>query len=60
VRERDIVEDNVELSCALEEVLPDARRHNLSLRDELGGVKLGHNGFQDFVADRWEDTLSCE
>jgi hypothetical protein len=27
------------------------------LRDELGGVELGHDGFEDFVADGGEHTL---
>jgi hypothetical protein len=29
----------------------------LSLGDELGGVKAGNNGFEDFISDGGEHTL---
>ena len=53
----DVLKSDVELLSTLEEVGADAVGDGLTLGDELGGVELGDNGLQDFVSDRWEDTL---
>lgn len=53
----DVLEDDVELSCALEQVLADPGRDDLALGDQLCGVELGDGGLEDFVADRGEDSL---
>ena len=53
----DILEGDVELLGALEEVVADAVGDGLTLGDELGGVELGDDGLEDFVTDGWEDTL---
>jgi len=55
--ERHVLEDDVELAGALEQVLADAGRDDLALGDELGGVKLGDGRLEDLVADRWQDAL---
>ena len=52
-----VLERNVELGGALDEVGADALRDGLALGDELGGVELGDDGLEDFVADGGEDTL---
>ena len=57
VRNGDILEGNVELVGALEQVGADAVRDGFSLSDELCGVELGDDGFEDFVADGGEDSL---
>jgi hypothetical protein len=57
VRDGHIFERDVELASALEEVVPDAVGDGLSLGDELGGIELGHDGFEDFVSDGGEDAL---
>lgn len=55
--DRDVLESNVELGGALHEVGADALGDGLTLGDELGGVELGDDGLEDFVADGGEDTL---
>lgn len=57
MRDRDILEGNVEFRRTLEQVGADACGHGFSLRDELGGVELGDYGFEDFIADGGQDTL---
>ncbi len=57
MRDGDVFEGDVELGGALEQVGADAGRDGLALRDEFGGVELGDDGFEDFVADGWEDAL---
>ena len=42
---------------ALEQVGADLVGDGLALGDELGGVELGDDGFEDFVTDGGEDTL---
>jgi len=42
---------------AFEQVCTDALRDSLTLGDEFGGVKLGDDGFEDFVADGRKDTF---
>lgn len=53
----DVLKSDVELLSTLEEVGADAVGDGLTLGDELGSVELGDNGLQDFVSDRWKDTL---
>jgi hypothetical protein len=57
VRDGHVLEGDVELAGALEQVGADAVGHGFALGDELGGVELGDDGFEDFVADGGEDTL---
>ena len=57
VRDGDVLERDVELGRPLEQVGADAGGDGLALRDELGGVELGDDGFEDFVADGGEDAL---
>jgi hypothetical protein len=45
------------LSGTLHKVGADAVGDSFTLRDELGGVELGHDGLEDFVTDGGEDTL---
>lgn len=47
----------MELGGALQQVVPDALGNGLTLGDELGGVELGDDGLEDFVADGREDSL---
>jgi hypothetical protein len=53
----DIFKSNVELVGALEQVGTDAVRHGFALGDELGGIELCDDGFEDFITDGGEDTL---
>ena len=57
MRDGDVFEGDVEFGGALEEVGADAIANGFTLSDEFGGVKLGHDGFEDFVADGGEDTF---
>lgn len=52
-----VLEGNVELGGAAGEVAADAVGDGLALGDELGGVELGDDGLEDFVADGGEDSL---
>lgn len=68
VGDGDVFEGDVELRGALHEVRPDPVGDGFTLGDEFGGVELGDDGFEDFVADGGEDTfvvvgtvgLSCQ
>ena len=53
----DVLEGNVELARALEQVRADLVGDGLALGDELGGVELGDDGLEDLVTDGREDTL---
>ena len=57
MRDRDVLERDVEFGRAFEQVGPDAGRDGFALRDEFCGVELGDDGFEDFVADGGEDAL---
>ena len=57
MRDGDVLERDVKLGGAAEEVGADAGGDRFPLRDELGGVELGDDGFEDFVADGGEDAL---
>jgi hypothetical protein len=52
-----VLEVDVELLGAAEEVAADAVADCFTLGDEFCGVELGDDGFEDFVADGGEDTL---
>lgn len=54
---RDVLEGDVELSGTLHQVGTDTVGDSFTLRDQLGGVELGHDGLEDFVSDGREDTL---
>jgi len=53
-----ILEGNVEFLCTFQELGSDAVRDGFTLSDEFGGIELGDNGFEDFVANGWKDTLN--
>jgi hypothetical protein len=53
----DVFEGDVELVGALEEIGADTVRDGLTLGNELGGVELRDDGFEDFVTDGGEDSL---
>ena len=57
MRDTDVFEGDVELAGAFQEVGADAVADGFALGDELGGVELGDDGFEDFVADGGEDAL---
>ena len=57
VRNGNVFEGDVELLSSAEEIGTDTVRDSFSLRDELGGVELSDDGFEDFIADGGEDTL---
>jgi hypothetical protein len=57
VGDRDVLESNVELLCTLEQVGSDSVADCLTLCDELCGVELRYNSFEDFVSDGGENTL---
>ena len=57
MRDGDVFQGDVEFGRAFEKVGAYARGDGLSLRDQFGGVELGDNGFEDFVADGGEDAL---
>jgi hypothetical protein len=57
VGDGNILEGDVELSGTLHKVGTDAVGDSFTLRDEFGGVELGHDCLQDFVTDGGEDTL---
>jgi hypothetical protein len=42
---------------ALKEIGADAVGDSFALRDEFGGVELGHDGFEDFVANGGENSF---
>ena len=57
MRDGDVFEGDVELGGAFQEVGADAGGDGFPLRDQFGGVELGDDGFEDFVADGGEDAL---
>ena len=52
-----IFECYVEFLGTLEKVRSDAVADCFTLVDQFCGVKLGYYGFEDFVADGWEDSF---
>jgi hypothetical protein len=57
VGDGNILQGDVELGCALHQVGLNSSRDGFSLGDELGGVELSHDGFEDFIANGWKHTL---
>jgi len=57
VGDADVLERDVELLRPLQQVRPDPVADRFSLRDQLGRVELGNDGFEHFVADGGEDAL---
>jgi hypothetical protein len=57
VSDGDILEGDVELSGTLHQVGTDAVGDSFTLCDQLGGVELGHDGLEDFISNRGENTL---
>ena len=57
MRDGDVFEGDIELRGALEQVGAYAGGDGFSLRDQFGGVELGDDGLEDFVADGGEDAL---
>ena len=57
MRDGDVLEGDVELGSASEEIGAYAGGDGFSLRDQFGGVELGDDGLEDFVANGGEDTL---
>lgn len=53
----DVLESDVELRGSLHEVCADTVGDSFTLGDQLGGIELGDNGFEDFVSDGREHTL---
>jgi hypothetical protein len=53
----DIFQGDVELLSSLQQVGADSVADGFTLCDQLSGVKLGDDGFEDFVSDGREDTL---
>ena len=51
----DVVEDDVEVPSPVGQLFPDQHGDLLALSDQLGCVELGHDAFQDLVADGRED-----
>jgi hypothetical protein len=52
-----VLEGNVELAGALEQVGADLVGDGLTLGDELGGIELGDNGLEDLVTNGGKDAL---
>ena len=52
-----IFEGDVELLCSLEKIGSYAVRDGFSLCDEFCSIELCDDRFEDFVTNRWKDTL---
>ncbi len=55
--QRDIVQLDVEARGAAGECVPHQPAHLLTLRNQLRGIELRHDGLEDFIHDRWEHAL---
>lgn len=55
--DRYILESDVEFLCTLKQIGADPVADCFALGNELGGVELGDDGFEDFVANGGENTL---
>jgi len=53
----DILEGDIELLGALEQVRADSVADGFTLGDQLCGVELSDDGFEDFVSDGGQNTL---
>jgi hypothetical protein len=54
---RDILQQDVELSCSGQEILPDLGRNDLSLGDQLGRVELRNGSFENLISDGRKNSL---
>lgn len=52
-----VLESDVELLGALEKLGTDTVGNLFTLGDELGGIELRDDGFEDFVTDGGKDAL---
>jgi hypothetical protein len=52
-----IFQGDVELLRTLQQIASNSIGDGLSLGDELGGVELGDDGFEDFVSDGGQDSF---
>ena len=59
VGDGDVVERQVEVLPSLDQLGLDPRRDLRALAQELLGVVLRDDGFENLVADRGEDALWC-
>lgn len=57
MRDGDVFKSDVKFGGAFEEVGTYAGGDRFPLRDQFSGVKLGDDGFEDFIADGGKDTL---
>lgn len=55
--DRDVIEDDVKVFGALDELAADHVGHQLTLSDELTGVEFGDHALEHFVADGWQDAF---
>mmetsp|Transcript_28016 Transcript_28016/g.70341 ORF Transcript_28016/g.70341 Transcript_28016/m.70341 type:complete len:352 (+) Transcript_28016:202-1257(+) len=58
MRDGHIIQQDVELAGAGDELLPDAQGHLFSLRDKFTGIKLGHHSLHDLVGDGGQHLLT--
>lgn len=57
VGDRDILQGDVELGSALQEISTDTVGDGFTLGDQLCGVELGDDSLEDFVSDGRENTF---
>src|SRR5690242_14091655 len=57
MRQRDIVQQNVESSGTASELVSHQTRDILTLRDELRGVELRNYRLENLIHDGWQHTL---
>lgn len=53
----DVLQGDVELGGALQEIGADTVGDGFTLGDQLGGIELGDDSLEDFVSDGGENTL---
>lgn len=57
LRQRHVVQDDVEVLCALDELATDQQRDLRALGNQLRRVELGHHALQHLVTDRGQHLL---
>jgi hypothetical protein len=57
VGDGNILQGDVKFGGAEGQIVADTLGDSLTLGDQLGGVKLGDDGLEDFVADGGQDSL---
>ena len=57
MRQRHIIQQDVEPRCPLDQVLSHKPTDALPLCDQLASIELCNNRLEDLVDDRWKDTL---